>query len=243
MQLIVLGRYSPFPPPGGACPGYLLQHGDASLLVDCGSGVVARLQNHVSFDGLDYVILSHLHGDHSSDMNVLRYAADTDLRGRQAPAAMKVYAPPMPSEEFTRLSYKEAVKAHPITEDDILQLGPFEVCFARTDHPLLCYAVRVTAGGRTLAYTADTAYSPGVVEIAEGADLLLAEASLEESQRGFRGHMTASQASVMAKKAGVGRLLLTHFWPYHDVQKMVDSARAASDIPVEAAEEENAYLV
>lgn len=243
MRLAVLGRYSPFPPPEGACPGYLLQHGDASLLLECGSGVVARLQNHVSFDRLQYVILSHLHGDHCSDLNVLRYAADTDLRGLREPAALQVYAPPVPEEEFARLSYKEAVRAIPVTGGDTLQLGPFEVSFTETDHPLLCYAVRVTAGGRTLAYTADTAYSSGVVEMAHGADLLLAEASLEESQSGFRGHMTASQAAMMAQRAGAGRLLLTHFWPYHDVEKMVHSARNACDLPVEAAEEESVYPV
>lgn len=243
MQLTVLGRYSPFPPPGGACPGYLLQSGDASLLLECGSGVVARLQNAVEFEKLEYLILSHLHGDHCSDVHVLRYAADSDLRGRDHPTPIEVYAPPEPPEEFARLDYKGALRAHPIAGGDQLQLGPFTVRFATTDHPLPCCAVRVTADDRALAYTADTAYSREVVEIARGADLLLAEASLEESQAGFRGHMTASEAGTMAREAGVKRLLLTHFWPRADIERAVHSARSTCEVPAEAAEEEGRYLV
>ena len=35
-------------------------------------------------------------------------------------------------------------------------LGPFAVTTARTAHPVECYAIRLTAGGRSLVYTGDT---------------------------------------------------------------------------------------
>lgn len=243
MQLTVLGRYSPFPPSDGACPGYLVQGGGESLLLECGSGVVARLQRHLPLAGLRYVILSHLHGDHCSDMNVLRYAADTDVRHRQAPDPVEVFAPPEPEDEFARLEYKDAVAARPVNHGDRLQLGPFSVEFARTDHPLHCLAVRVTADGKSLVYTGDTAFSPEVTALAADCDLLLAEASLEESRRGFRGHMTASEAARMACEAGARRLLLTHFWPFSDPEAMADTARLHCDLPCTAVAEGETYLV
>ena len=47
-------------------------------------------------------------------------------------------------------------------------LGPFEVTLARTAHPVECYAIRLTAGGRSLVYTGDTGPCERVVELARG---------------------------------------------------------------------------
>ena len=38
MKLTVLGCNGPYPAPGGACSGYLLQEGDTGVLLDCGAG-------------------------------------------------------------------------------------------------------------------------------------------------------------------------------------------------------------
>ena len=56
-------------------------------------------------------------------------------------------------------------------------LGPFEVTLARTAHPIECYAIRLTVDGRSLVYTGDTGPCERVIELARGADVLLAEAA------------------------------------------------------------------
>ena len=45
MKLTVLGRHGPFPAPGGACSGYLIEAGDTKLCVDLGSGTLGNLRN------------------------------------------------------------------------------------------------------------------------------------------------------------------------------------------------------
>jgi ribonuclease BN (tRNA processing enzyme) len=96
----------------------------------------------------------------------------------------------------------------------------------RTRHPVETYAVRAEAQGRVLVYTADTGPSDDVTALARGADLLVAEASLQAPADGMEDvHMTAAEAGEMAAAAGAGHLLLTHIPPYLDAQRSLAQAR------------------
>ncbi len=85
--------------------------------------------------------------------------------------------------------------------------------------------------GQVVAFVMDTAWCEGALALAEGADLLVCEATFASSEAGLaaaRGHLTASDAGRLAAESGARRLLLTHFSRrYQDVQALVEEAAAA----------------
>ena len=95
--------------------------------------------------------------------------------------------------------------------------GPFRVTAREVVHPVTAYALRVEAGGRTLAYSGDSGVCPGLEDTARDADLFLCEASfLEGAPNPPDLHLTGAEAGRTATGAGSQRLLLTHIPPWHD---------------------------
>ncbi|MDI6895200.1 MAG: MBL fold metallo-hydrolase [Bacillota bacterium] len=246
MQLTVLGVCGGYPAAGRACSGYLVQAGPASILVDCGSGVMSNLGRHADFRGLDAVVLSHLHGDHMSDLLVLRYAVQRALAEGTRARPLAVYAPPLPEEEFERLRYKQVLELRPIDPDEKLELGGMVFRFLAVPHPVLTYAMAIEHGGRKLVYTGDTGWHDPLVGFAAEADLLLCEATLLEDGSRSPGHLTGREAGGLGRRARARRLLLTHLWPTADWARVLEEAQAAlgeAGLPVELAGEGSRYQV
>lgn len=96
--------------------------------------------------------------------------------------------------------------------------------------------------GRRFALVMDTAPCPGAEELADGADLLVAESTFADDDAGLAAqhrHLTAGQAGALAAGGGVGTLVLTHFSSrYTDVTRLAGQARdRAGGATVLAAED------
>jgi ribonuclease BN (tRNA processing enzyme) len=105
------------------------------------------------------------------------------------------------------------------------QVGPFEVTTALMNHPIETYGIRVSYGGRSVAYSADTGESSELVNLAKDADILLCEASfLDEPGLAPDLHLNGRQAAEHAARAGVETLVLTHLVPWYDPARILDDA-------------------
>jgi ribonuclease BN (tRNA processing enzyme) len=116
------------------------------------------------------------------------------------------------------------------------RIGPFDIELTPTAHPIECYAVRVTAGGRSITYSADTGPSDDVARAASGTDVFLCESTwLDSAPYPPNLHLTAREAGQHAAKAGAGRLALIHTTAYMEQDRFVEEASEAYDGAIDLA--------
>ena len=265
-RLTGLGMYSPYPPRGGSCPAYLLETRRTMILLECGSGAVSRLMSSSGrLPEIDALFLSHLHGDHFSDLLVLRYYIHKALLLGWRREPLTVYAPDSPSELASLIPYRNSVKHVPLrgaghealargkaqtripdSPPAPVKVGDILVSFEWASHPIPTLAMRFESESLVLAYSADSEASPAIARIARDADVFLAEATFLEgevqSEQTAAGHMTALRAAKTAHQSGARRLILTHVPPDADPAKLLDEAKPAFS-EVELASEGRSYSI
>lgn len=242
MRLRVLGSSGGYPAPGNPNTGFLLEHGAAKLWLDAGTGTFANLQKHIAINEITAVLITHGHPDHFVDVIPAFYARHYGGLGEPG---LPFYSP----EGFTNVLsllvsedggdvMGETYDFQTLVDGDRVQVGPFDVRAFEMKHVgVNALGYRIEAGGAVFAYTGDTGPSETVVEMARGADVLMSEASYQDSSNLLPFHLSARQAAEHAKRAGVGRLVLTHLVPTLDASISLAEARSAFDGPVEIAEQ------
>lgn len=245
MKLIVLGNYGPYPKAGCACSGFLLISNEAKVLIDCGSGVVGKLLQHVDIEELDAVILSHLHSDHAGDMLTLGYGVDIKIKKQLMESPLKVYLPGEPVEEFIRIGERPSFEPVEIKNKMSIKIKDITVTFCEMKHGYQNYAIGVQKDNKRFVYSGDTMPNDELVEFAKDADLFLCEAGLlERDEKAIRAmHLTAKEAGEIAEKAGVSRLLLTHFLPDTKMEYYMNEASSVYNGIMEIAGENKTYFI
>jgi ribonuclease BN (tRNA processing enzyme) len=238
MKLTIIGFWGGYPTKNGASSGYILEHEGFNLLIDCGSGILAKIQNIIQPEELDAVLISHYHTDHIADIGVLQHARLIQgFLGKSFPT-LPIYGHSLDKAEFAKLTYKEITKGIAYSPNDVLTVGPFQVSFLITDHPVPCYAMRIDANGKSMVYTGDSSFKEEFIEFSKGADLLLCECNFYQNQNGkSAGHMNSVDAGRLAARAGVKQLILTHLPHYGDLSKLISEASAEYTGIIKLAEE------
>lgn len=90
------------------------------------------------------------------------------------------------------------------------------------------------------AYCSDTVFSAKVAEAVKGVDLLYHEATYDDAfaaKARERGHSTAREAAIIARMAGVKKLMIGHYSKrYSDADLLVSQAREEFDAVIPADE-------
>lgn len=238
---------------------------DGSIyLVDCGYGALGALvRANLNYRAVDHVFLTHLHDDHAADLVALlghqwtggrvapttvhgpagtRRLVDAAIRYNQVNEEIRLV------DEARSVRVAKLFRAHevPATEEPTLVLrdGDLTVRAVRNTHyPAATLrrmahrsiALRFDARGRSIVFSGDTAYSPALVGLAKGADVLVCEAMhVAATRRSFDERVAAGAyadnpegiwkhivdthtpldvAGRMAREAGVRTLVLNHIIP------------------------------
>ena len=240
INLTILGSGTCVPSLERSSCSVMLAVGETKLLFDSGPGTMRRLlrANTTIFD-VDYIFFSHFHPDHTAELVPFLFATKyPDMGQRQR--VLTLVAGEGFEDFFAGLKtvYGKWIELDPGLVDiiqmnnqsaDLLQLKNFSVRSAPVAHNPESIAYRITGpGGRSVVYSGDTGYSENLIELSKDADLLICESALPDDYR-MKGHLTPSLAGDIATRAGVKKLVLTHFYPECDQADIEQECRKTYD--------------
>jgi ribonuclease BN (tRNA processing enzyme) len=242
VRLTVLGTSAAYPDAGRAASGYLLEHDGFRVALDFGTGALSNLQRQIRHGDLDAILLSHEHVDHCADIHPL-FMARRFTEERLPP--LPVIGPRGAFERIAALEPEDDGKEmrgyFDVRHNDpgsSFEIGPFDVHTRLLPHWVPDSGLRIEANGSVVAYTGDTGPSAEIEALAASADVLVTEASWQDSgaeRPPF--HLTARQSGEHAARAGVKRLVLSHFWPGADRDLSREQAAEAFDGDIVLADE------
>jgi ribonuclease BN (tRNA processing enzyme) len=219
VRVTVLGSGDAFGSGGRHHSAYLIEAPGCTFLLDCGPTVLQSLKGADRDPGeIDFVLLSHLHGDHFGGVPFLlmEYRWETP---RSRP--LVVYGPRDTERRvralFTALYEDAACKAPTFTLEHV-ELAPgaertagrVRILPFRVPHvpDLVCFGYRIEVAGRTIVYSGDSGWTDEFVARARGADLFLCECSTFETSLPI--HVSYPEIAAHAAELGCKRVLLTH---------------------------------
>lgn len=224
MKVTVIGHWGGFPKVGEATSGYLIEHDNYKLLLECGSGVVSSLQKVVDLGKLDAVLITHYHYDHCCDIGPLQYARQIKTQLGEINNPLPIYAPN--GDFFNLLKWEDYTYGESFNEDSNLNLGPFEISFIKNNHPIEAYSVKIKCDNKIFSFTSDTSYFDELTSFFNESDLLIAECSFYAHMDGTKaGHLNSAQVGELAKKANVNKLILTHLPHFGNHEDLIAQAK------------------
>ena len=253
MRITVLGKSPAWQDADGACSGYLVQDGETILLIDCGSGVFAKLRRAVDYGDVDAVVISHLHADHFLDLIAFGTALTFSPRQRDRSVRPRLILPPGGTEVLGTIAaaigqaglFDNAFAGCEYDPAETVTVGPLALRFQPVPHYIPANAIEVCgASGGRFTFGADHAPTAALDSFARATDLLFLEATLARPEPdGPRGHMTAGEAGAVAAGCRPQRLVLTHISDELDHATAIADAQRAYDGPVEVARQGAVYEV
>jgi ribonuclease BN (tRNA processing enzyme) len=220
VRLHLLGTGDAFGTGGRYQTCFWLEGGDESLLIDCGAtSLSAAKAAGIEPNDIGSVVLTHLHGDHFAGLPFL--ILDGQFRHRTKPLtiagpphterrvheAMEVLFPGSTAVErrfktnFVEVPYRERTP-----------FGPAVVTSIPVEQPgTPACALRIEYRDRIVAYSGDGAWTDELVDLAEGADVFLAEAYFFDRHVPF--HLDYRTLVDQGEALRAKRVVLTHMSP------------------------------
>jgi ribonuclease BN (tRNA processing enzyme) len=168
----------------------LVETATTRLLVDAPPALARALAaqpDPLTLDQIDHVLITHLHGDHVGGLEQLlfwrRFVTQRKCTLHAIPAVLaeiwdarlagsmrQLMDPDGTTHALTLADYAHVVPLEPRSK-----IGDLEVEWRPTIHHVPTSALRFHAGGRTLGFSADTAFDPSLIEWLAASDLYFHE--------------------------------------------------------------------
>lgn len=195
-----------------------------------------RVPAHLQTRTLD-ILLSHTHLDHVIGLTFL-----LDVLYQKRLERVRVHAEQEKLEAITSHLFNQhlfpiAPPFELIPLDHVIETeGGGRITHFRLKHPGGSVGYRLDLPDRSMAYVTDTTARPDAryLDQIRGVDLLVHECNFRDGWEDVAqttGHSCTTPTAQIAKAAGVGRLVLTHFNPLDDSDDPVDLDVARAIFP------------
>ncbi len=220
MLLTILGSGTNIHPTRAGA-GYVLQT-DQLLLLDFGPRTLANLIKYgIDRHRIRHILFSHFHADHFSDFITFFFDAVIQSKFVATRPDLTLYGP-----RGTRHLFQTVMNTFPSFHGPAFRVRLREVADRGfwigktrvTPHTvahvprLHCVGYRIAYEGKAMTYSGDSQYCKSLVDLCREADVSVLDCSFPANRPGG-GHMHAGDCGRVARESGVGRLILSHFYP------------------------------
>ncbi|MEA1912957.1 MAG: MBL fold metallo-hydrolase [candidate division WOR-3 bacterium] len=220
-KVTILGSGSCVPQPDRYPSSYFIQPPGISggWLVDLGSGALQHLAEiKENYQEIQSVFISHVHPDHISSLLPFLQALNyTPNFKRKEP--LFIYGSWEVKEYLKRnLGFSISLRRDfplefvELRDKEIINQEGWSLIPRSLKHSSPTLGFRWEVDGCILVYGADSQFCDALLELAEGANLLILESSFRKDDP-KPGHLTTFQAGKIALKSSVEKLLLSHLYP------------------------------
>jgi ribonuclease BN (tRNA processing enzyme) len=226
--------------------------GQKRILVETGPAVIRQMERAGYRPWqVDAVVVTHCHGDHTLGYPYFMFGKHIDkISNRGGPDQISVLATSAvidglqsmlsfcyPPGEWPTFGIDEVS----LTENPEGMLWD-EIPYKTTPvkHSVPNIAISFELDGKKVTYSSDTVYSDSLVDLASGSDLLIQEAMVPNSMKGFSEktkHATTGDAARIASEAGVRQVILVHLDPpwFEKEEQIVEEVRSGYEGEVNIA--------
>jgi len=198
--------------------GYVVSDGKRNVLLDCGEGTYYKLSAcGINIKNLDYIILTHIHGDHVLGLPTLaQIAAHENLSLKVVTLEevfkniVKLFEVLAIEKYLNHISFVELPLNDELVLEDDLIVKSFKAL-----HPVLATSLLIRIGEYRVAYSGDTAVNKDFLLASEGVDVLLHEVSLPELYDSLKiriGHTSEKDLEDIVNIAKPKTFIPVHFY-------------------------------
>jgi len=214
---------------------------DEWLLIDCphpirkmlrDASARACLSRALDLDQVAAAAVSHLHADHCCGLEDFGYYSFFALGCRASllmhpEASARLWSgllsagmefiqsnPEVPPVQKKLSDYFELID---LDSNRPVKFGQFSIECRRTIHGVPTFALRITAGGRTLGFSSDTAYDPSLIEWLSAADMIVHEVTNLD----HTGVHTPYEKLAALPESLRSKMRLTHYPDDFDIESSI----------------------
>ena len=227
IRVTILGSGTCVPSLRRSSCSVLMEIGPEKLLFDAGTGTIHRLLKcGVSILDISCIFFSHFHPDHTAELVPFLFASKySENMQRKWPLTLVAGKGFADFYQALRQVYGSWIELGSdilfvvemnTQSPDCLSRDHFSVISRPAAHNPESVSYRIeTPSGYSVVYSGDTDYCENLITLAAETHILICECSHADEEK-VQGHLSPSLAGEIATRAGVQKLVLTHFYPRCD---------------------------